>query len=103
MLRERVRLLAKRGGTAELALRPLIGRSAFYFAGIANLVFFRKIPSAGGVMGYELPKTYDFKSAESRIYAMWEAGGYFKPWNDPNKPGFNPNIRPFVISIPRRM
>jgi valyl-tRNA synthetase len=51
-------------------------------------------------MGYELPKTYDFKSAESRIYAMWEAGGYFKPWNDPNKPGFNPNIRPFVISIP---
>ncbi len=51
-------------------------------------------------MGYELPKTYDFRSAESRIYAMWETRGYFKPWNDPNKPGFNPNIRPFVISIP---
>ncbi len=51
-------------------------------------------------MPYELPKTYDFKSAEARIYAMWEVGGYFKPWNDPNKPGFNPNIRPFVISIP---
>ncbi len=51
-------------------------------------------------MGYELPKTYDFKSVEPRIYALWEAGGYFKPWNDPNKPGFNPNIRPFVISIP---
>lgn len=49
---------------------------------------------------YELPKTYDFKTAEPRIYAMWEAGGYFKPWNDPNKPGFNPNIKPFVISIP---
>lgn len=51
-------------------------------------------------MSYTLPKTYDFKSAEMRIYAMWEAGGYFKPWNDPNNPGFNPNIRPFVISMP---
>lgn len=51
-------------------------------------------------MAHTLPKTYDFKSAEARIYAMWEAGGYFKPWNDPSKPGFNPNIRPFVISMP---
>jgi len=49
---------------------------------------------------HELPKTYDFKSTESRIYAMWEAGGYFKPWNDPNQPGFDPNVKPFVISIP---
>ena len=49
---------------------------------------------------HELPKTYDFKSTESRIYAMWEASGYFKPWNDPNKPGFDPSIEPFVISIP---
>jgi valyl-tRNA synthetase len=49
---------------------------------------------------HELPKTYDFKSTESRIYEMWEVGGYFKPWNDPNKPDFDPNIRPFVISIP---
>src|SRR6266508_906829 len=48
----------------------------------------------------ELPKAYDFKSTESRIYAMWEAGGYFKPWNDPNKPDFDPNVKPFVISIP---
>src|SRR5512143_1590256 len=31
---------------------------------------------------------------------MWEAHGYFKPWNDPNKPGFDPNVKPFVISIP---
>src|SRR5574341_2665831 len=31
---------------------------------------------------------------------MWESGGYFKPWNDPNKPDFDPNIEPFVISIP---
>ncbi len=48
----------------------------------------------------ELPKAYDFKSTEPRIYAMWEAGGYFKPHNDPNKPGFDPNIKPFVITIP---
>jgi len=49
---------------------------------------------------YELPKAYDFKATESRIYAMWEAGGYFKPWNDPNKPDFDPTVEPFVISIP---
>ncbi len=51
-------------------------------------------------MTKELPKTYDFKSTEPRIYAMWEAGGYFQPWNDPNKPDFKPDIKPFVISIP---
>jgi valyl-tRNA synthetase len=51
-------------------------------------------------MKHELPKAYDFKSTEPRIYAMWEKGGYFRPWNDPNKPGFDPTVRPFVISIP---
>jgi valyl-tRNA synthetase len=49
---------------------------------------------------YTLPKTYDFKSTEKRIYAAWEKGGYFKPWNDPGKPGFDPSVKPFVISIP---
>jgi valyl-tRNA synthetase len=49
---------------------------------------------------HELPKTYDFKATEFRIYAMWEAGGFFKPHNDPNKPDFDPNVKPFVISIP---
>src|SRR5512138_1491645 len=49
---------------------------------------------------HELAKTYDFKATESRIYEMWESGGYFKPWNDPNQPGFDPDIKPFVISIP---
>jgi valyl-tRNA synthetase len=47
-----------------------------------------------------LPKAYDFKATEQRIYQWWEQNGFFKPWNDPNKPGFNPNIKPFVISIP---
>jgi valyl-tRNA synthetase len=48
----------------------------------------------------ELPKAYDFKSTEPRIYEMWEKGGYFKPWNDPNKSGFDPNVKPFVLAIP---
>ena len=48
----------------------------------------------------ELPKAYDFKSTEPRIYAMWESGGYFKPRNDPKEPDFDPNIKPFVITIP---
>ena len=47
-----------------------------------------------------LSKTYDFKATEGRIYECWEKGGYFKPWNDPNKSGFDPNVKPFVISIP---
>ena len=51
-------------------------------------------------MTKELPKAYDFKATEDRIYAMWEAGGYFQPSNDPNQPGFDPSIKPFVISIP---
>ncbi|MBL8051076.1 MAG: valine--tRNA ligase, partial [Anaerolineales bacterium] len=48
----------------------------------------------------ELPKAYDFKSTEPRIYAMWEAGGFFKPHNDPNNKNFDPNVKPFVIAIP---
>jgi isoleucyl-tRNA synthetase len=47
-----------------------------------------------------LPKTYDFSSTEKRLYQMWEEKGYFKPSNDPNQPGFDPSIKPFVISIP---
>ncbi len=49
---------------------------------------------------YELPKAYDFKDTEKRIYTMWEEGGYFKPHNDPNQPDFDPTVKPFVISIP---
>ena len=49
---------------------------------------------------HELPKAYDFKSTESRIYEMWESSGYFKPSNDPNQPDFDPNVEPFVIAIP---
>ncbi|MBN2147275.1 MAG: valine--tRNA ligase [Anaerolineales bacterium] len=49
---------------------------------------------------YMLPKAYDFNSTEQRIYQMWETGGYFKPRNDPNQDGFDPTIKPYVISIP---
>jgi valyl-tRNA synthetase len=49
---------------------------------------------------YTLPKAYDFKDTEQRIYAMWETSGYFQPHNDPNKPDFDPTVKPFVISIP---
>lgn len=49
---------------------------------------------------FQLPKAYDFKATEPRIYAMWEKGGYFRPSNDPQKPGFDPDKKPFVISIP---
>ncbi|MCJ7718161.1 MAG: class I tRNA ligase family protein, partial [Anaerolineales bacterium] len=47
-----------------------------------------------------LPKTYDFKAAEARLYKFWEENGYFKPINDPNLPGHDPTKKPYVISIP---
>jgi len=42
---------------------------------------------------YDLPKTYDFRSVEERLYEWWETSGYFKPRPSSSKP-------PFVISIP---
>jgi valyl-tRNA synthetase len=48
----------------------------------------------------DLPKAYDFKSTEGRIYQWWEEQGYFQPSNDPNKPGFDPKRKPYIISIP---
>ena len=48
----------------------------------------------------ELPKTYDFAATEQRLYRWWEDNDYFEPKNDPRKPGFDPSIEPFVISIP---
>ena len=47
-----------------------------------------------------LPKTYDFNATEKRIYEWWEKNGYFKPSNDPKRPGFDPEKKPYVISIP---
>ena len=47
-----------------------------------------------------LPKTYDFSKTEERIYQMWEERGYFVPSNQPQNKDFDPEIKPFVISIP---
>jgi len=35
----------------------------------------------------DLPKAYDFKSTEGRIYQWWEQQGYFQPVNDPKNLG----------------
>ncbi len=48
----------------------------------------------------ELPKAYDFNATEQPMYKRWEEGGYFRPSNDPNKPEFDPQKKPFVIAIP---
>ena len=47
-----------------------------------------------------LPKAYDFKDTENRIYEWWVESGFFQPENDPNKPDFDRTKKPFVISIP---
>jgi valyl-tRNA synthetase len=47
-----------------------------------------------------LSKTYDFGSTEQHIYQFWEESGYFKPKNDPTARDFDPEKKPFVISIP---
>src|SRR3990170_1156981 len=47
-----------------------------------------------------LPKTFDFQSVERRLYRWWEKNGYFRPTNDPARPGFDPARKPFVIAIP---
>jgi valyl-tRNA synthetase len=41
-----------------------------------------------------MPKTFDFKEAESRLYAQWEKSGWFKPEVAPK------DAEPFVISMP---
>jgi valyl-tRNA synthetase len=48
----------------------------------------------------DIPKAYDFRPTEDRIYPWWEKRGYFQPVNDPNKPSFDPKRKPYVISIP---
>ena len=37
----------------------------------------------------ELPKTYDPKAVESKIYDLWMKGGYFKGTIDPAKKPFS--------------
>jgi valyl-tRNA synthetase len=42
---------------------------------------------------YDLPKVYDFKGVEDRLYAWWEEQGFFKPNMDLDQ-------EPYVISMP---
>jgi len=49
---------------------------------------------------HTLPKAYNFKDTEEKVYSWWENSGYFQPSNDPQKPDFDPTKKPFVISIP---
>ena len=44
---------------------------------------------------YQLPKAYDFKATEQRIYEMWEQSGYFKP---PTIPTSRISTRPRSLS-----
>ena len=44
-------------------------------------------------MAKELPKVYDPKEVESRIYEQWETNGCFRGHRDPNK-------KPFTIVMP---
>ncbi len=41
-----------------------------------------------------MPKNFDFKEAEARLYQQWEEGGWFKP------EVASPDAEPFVISMP---
>ena len=43
----------------------------------------------------DMPKAYDFKATEQRLYAWWFEHGWFKP-----EAARDPNAEPFVISIP---
>src|SRR3989338_4850886 len=43
----------------------------------------------------ELPKTYDPKSVEYKIYKLWEESGYFTPENLPEE-----RSEPFTIIMP---
>lgn len=47
-----------------------------------------------------LPKTYDFKTTEERLYHWWEERGYFKPHNQPQDTDFDAAHPTYVISIP---
>ena len=44
-------------------------------------------------MARELPKTYDPKDVESRLYRFWSENGYFHTERDPGK-------KPFTIVMP---
>ena len=59
-------------------------------------------------MARELPKVYEPQQVESRIYKMWEDGGYFKPAGREGAKPFTivmppPNVTGSCISVTRWM
>ncbi|HLF82003.1 MAG TPA: class I tRNA ligase family protein, partial [Anaerolineales bacterium] len=42
---------------------------------------------------FDLPKTYDYRSVEQRLYSWWQEQGYFQP-------GPDDSAAPFVVSMP---
>lgn len=48
----------------------------------------------------DLPKAYEFRDVEEKLYQWWESSGFFEPWNDPHNPDFDPDIPPYVLAIP---
>ena len=47
-----------------------------------------------------MPKTYDPKSTEQRLYEWWESKGYFRPETQFELGLADPQDKPFVISMP---
>ena len=47
-----------------------------------------------------MPKTYDPKSTEQRLYQWWESRGYFRPETQFKLGLADPKDKPFVISMP---
>jgi len=47
-----------------------------------------------------MPKTYDPKSTEQRLYEWWEAKGYFRPETQLELGLADPRDKPFIISMP---
>lgn len=94
-----------RGGTAESKIAFSSSRDEKVF--LIKLIFFYPKTSRFHRLNYQfelekimLPKTFDYKTAETRLYKYWEDNGFFKPENDPNLPGHDPTKKPYVISIP---
>ncbi|MBN1886344.1 MAG: valine--tRNA ligase [Thermoflexales bacterium] len=51
-------------------------------------------------MAKDMPKTYDFKSTEQRLYDWWEKQGHFKPRGEAGAPRFVISMPPPNITAP---
>ncbi|MDH7486024.1 MAG: valine--tRNA ligase [Anaerolineae bacterium] len=49
---------------------------------------------------FTMPKTYDPQATEQRLYDWWEAQGYFQPEQQIESGLADPNLPPFVITMP---